>query len=89
MMPGQIPLAAGSEGGTSPFFYAFLALFFVMGVVQVVRPQLLWRLNRPLQKPFVKDYDATEPNARGYAIQRVVGVVFLIVVGFLFVNALT
>nr|WP_241692112.1 MULTISPECIES: DUF6199 family natural product biosynthesis protein [Streptomyces] len=43
-----------------------------------MRPQLLWRLNRPLQKPFVKDYDATEPTRAGYTMTRVVGVVVLI-----------
>nr|WP_255249492.1 DUF6199 family natural product biosynthesis protein [Streptomyces albidoflavus] len=55
-----------------------LSLFVAMALVQVVRPQLLWRLNRPLQKPFVKDYDATEPTRAGYTMTRVVGVVVLI-----------
>ncbi|MGV9282962.1 DUF6199 family natural product biosynthesis protein [Streptomyces sp. NPDC003730] len=55
-----------------------LCLFIVMAMVQVVRPQLLWRLNRPLQKPFVKDYDASEPSPAGYTMQRVVGGVVLV-----------
>ncbi|UKL01892.1 MULTISPECIES: DUF6199 family natural product biosynthesis protein [Streptomyces] len=59
-------------------YVVLLSLFVAMAVVQVVRPQLLWRLNRPLQKPFVKDYDATEPTRAGYTMTRVVGVVVLI-----------
>ncbi|MFE9704404.1 hypothetical protein EV562_105126 [Streptomyces sp. BK208] len=55
-----------------------LSLFIVMALVQVVRPQLLWKLNRPLQKPFVKDYDASEPSPAGYTMQRVVGGVVLV-----------
>ncbi|WP_399925193.1 DUF6199 family natural product biosynthesis protein [Streptomyces kanamyceticus] len=56
----------------------FLCLFIVMATVQVVKPQLLWRANRPLQKPFVKDYDATEPNRAGYRIERVAGALVLV-----------
>ncbi|MCX5456634.1 hypothetical protein G6W47_14045 [Streptomyces sp. CAI-21] len=59
-------------------YVVLLSLFVAMAIVQVVRPQLLWRLNRPLQKPFVKDYDATEPTRAGYTMTRVVGVVVLI-----------
>lgn len=59
-------------------YVVLLSLFVAMALVQVVRPQLLWRLNRPLQKPFVKDYDATEPTRAGYTMTRVVGVVVLI-----------
>ncbi|MFF5692498.1 DUF6199 family natural product biosynthesis protein [Streptomyces albidoflavus] len=59
-------------------YVVLLSLFVAMALVQVVRPQLLWRLNRPLQKPFVKDYDATEPIRAGYTMTRVVGVVVLI-----------
>ncbi|MBM7171690.1 hypothetical protein JQK87_25460 [Streptomyces sp. G44] len=55
----------------------FLCLFIVMAAVQVAKPQLLWRMNRPLQKPFVKDYDATEPNRAGYMIERVAGAAVL------------
>ncbi|MEU6060753.1 DUF6199 family natural product biosynthesis protein [Streptomyces sp. NPDC047097] len=83
-MRSQLLADAGGNGGTNPFLYVLLALFLVMGIVQVARPQLLWRLNRPLQKPFVKDYDATEPNARGYAMNRAVGVVFVIAVVWMF-----
>jgi hypothetical protein len=56
----------------------FLCLFIVMALVQVVRPQLLWKMNRPLQKPFVKDYDASEPSRAGYGMQRAVGGLVLI-----------
>ncbi|MCO6749119.1 hypothetical protein KQH21_13205 [Streptomyces sp. IpFD-1.1] len=59
-------------------YVVLLSLFVAMALVQFVRPQLLWRLNRPLQKPFVKDYDATEPTRAGYTMTRVVGVVVLI-----------
>lgn len=59
-------------------YVVLLSLFVAMALVQVVRPQLLWRLNRPLQKPFVKDYDATEPTRAGHTMTRVVGVVVLI-----------
>ncbi|GHI46519.1 DUF6199 family natural product biosynthesis protein [Streptomyces albidoflavus] len=59
-------------------YVVLLSLFVAMALVQVVRPQLLWRLNRPLQKPFVKDYDATEPTRAGYTMTRVDGVVVLI-----------
>ncbi|MEU2563332.1 DUF6199 family natural product biosynthesis protein [Streptomyces longispororuber] len=55
-----------------------LCLFIVMALVQVVRPQLLWKVNRPLQAPFVKDYDATEPTKAGYAMTRGIGVVVLV-----------
>ncbi|WP_030783599.1 DUF6199 family natural product biosynthesis protein [Streptomyces sp. NRRL S-920] len=56
---------------------AFLCVFIVVAAVQVAKPRLLWRVNRPLQKPFVKDYDATEPNRAGYRLERAVGVVVL------------
>ncbi|CAM5644336.1 putative protein OS=Streptomyces alboniger OX=132473 GN=CP975_11325 PE=4 SV=1 [Streptomyces alboniger] len=55
-----------------------LGLFIVMAGIQVARPQLLWKVNRPLQKPFVKDYDASEPSRAGYMMQRAVGVAVLI-----------
>ncbi|MEU7649256.1 DUF6199 family natural product biosynthesis protein [Streptomyces huasconensis] len=51
----------------------FLCLFIAAGLVQVVKPQLLWKMNRPLQEPFVKDYKATEPSPAGYVMMRVVG----------------
>ncbi|MFG3246896.1 DUF6199 family natural product biosynthesis protein [Streptomyces sp. NPDC048187] len=65
-----------------------LCLFIVMALVQVVKPQLLWRLNRPLQKPFVKDYDASEPSAAGYTMQRVVGGIVLVAATAMLVVAL-
>ncbi|MEG8274869.1 DUF6199 family natural product biosynthesis protein [Streptomyces sp. AHA2] len=63
-----------------------LCVMAVMGLVQVVRPDLLWKVNRPLQKPFVKDYDATEPSAKGYLLMRVTGVAFLAVVAWMIVQ---
>ncbi|MFK4066634.1 DUF6199 family natural product biosynthesis protein [Streptomyces sp. NPDC029674] len=51
----------------------FLCLFIAVGLVQVIKPQLLWRINRPLQAPFVKDYNATVPSPAGYVMMRVVG----------------
>ncbi|CAM5254940.1 putative protein OS=Streptomyces tendae OX=1932 GN=F3L20_19020 PE=4 SV=1 [Streptomyces tendae] len=65
-----------------------LSLFIVMALVQVARPQLLWKLNRPLQKPFVKDYDASEPSSAGYTMQRVVGGVVLVAAITMLVAAL-
>jgi hypothetical protein len=56
---------------------AILCVFLLIGLVQVVRPQLLWRANRPLQRPFVRDYDATEPTGKGYLVMRISGAVFL------------
>ncbi|CAI4170277.1 MULTISPECIES: DUF6199 family natural product biosynthesis protein [Streptomyces] len=69
-------------------YVVLLSLFVAMALVQVVRPQLLWRLNRPLQKPFVKDYDATEPTRAGYTMTRVVGVVVLIAVVTMLITSL-
>ncbi|MFF8670185.1 DUF6199 family natural product biosynthesis protein [Streptomyces sp. NPDC015242] len=63
-----------------------LCVLAVVGLVQVIRPDVLWRINRPLQKPFVKDYDATEPSAKGYALMRVTGVIFLAVVAWMIVR---
>ncbi|MFF3646510.1 DUF6199 family natural product biosynthesis protein [Streptomyces sp. NPDC002564] len=66
-----------------------LCLFALMGLVQVIKPQLLWRMNRPLQRPFVRDYDATEPTKAGYTMTRVVGVVFLVAVAWMLITHLT
>lgn len=60
-------------------FIAIMCLMLAMGLLQVVRPQLLWGMNRRLQRGWVKDPDATEPTGKGYAMQRAVGVVFLVV----------
>ncbi|MEU4796981.1 DUF6199 family natural product biosynthesis protein [Streptomyces sp. NPDC023327] len=68
---------------------AFLCVFIVMAAVQVVKPQLLWRVNRPLQKPFVKDYDATEPTPAGYLMERAVGAVVLVAAVVMLVAQLT
>ncbi|MFD6417169.1 DUF6199 family natural product biosynthesis protein [Streptomyces sp. NPDC060194] len=67
---------------------AVLCLFIVLALVQVVNPKLLWQANRPLQKPFVKDYDATEPSRAGYMMNRAVGVVVLVAAIFMLVTAL-
>lgn len=57
-----------------------------MGLVQVIRPQLLWKLNRNLQRGWGNDPDATEPTAKGYALQRVTGVLFLAVATWMLVQ---
>ncbi|MFE9011146.1 DUF6199 family natural product biosynthesis protein [Streptomyces cyaneofuscatus] len=67
---------------------AILCLFVVMALIQVVRPQLLWKINRPLQKPFVKDYDATEPTDAGYMMSRAVGAVVLVASVTMLINTL-
>ncbi|MEU6394765.1 DUF6199 family natural product biosynthesis protein [Streptomyces sp. NPDC046939] len=64
-------------------FYVLLGLFAVMGLIQLVKPQLPWRMNRPLQRPFVKDYEATEPTATGYTMMRITGALFLAMVAFM------
>ncbi|MGW4951260.1 DUF6199 family natural product biosynthesis protein [Streptomyces parvulus] len=69
--------AATDGGGGSPVFILVLCFFLVMGVIQVVRPQLLWRANARLQRGWVRSPEATEPTSKGYAMNRVVGVVFL------------
>ncbi|MFD6249913.1 DUF6199 family natural product biosynthesis protein, partial [Streptomyces roseolus] len=65
-----------------------LSLFLVMGLIQVIRPQLLWRVNARLQKGWVKSPDATEPTSKGYALQRVSGVVFLGVATWMLIQVL-
>ncbi|WP_161166674.1 DUF6199 family natural product biosynthesis protein [Streptomyces sp. SID5910] len=68
--------AADSDGG-NPVFVLVLCFFLIMGVVQVVRPQLLWKANSRLQRGWVRNPEATEPTNKGYAMNRVVGVIFL------------
>ncbi|MFF4402436.1 DUF6199 family natural product biosynthesis protein [Streptomyces sp. NPDC001480] len=80
-------LRASSGGGdASPALIPVLCLFLIMGLVQVIRPQLLWRLNSRLQRGWVKDPDAAEPTGKGYAMQRVTGVVFLAVAVWMLVQ---
>lgn len=68
-----------SDGGTpSPVFIVFMCLFLVMGLVQVIRPQLLWRINSRMQRGWVKNPEGTEPTGKGYAMQRVTGVIFMV-----------
>ncbi|WP_329181950.1 DUF6199 family natural product biosynthesis protein [Streptomyces sp. NBC_01477] len=69
-------------------FIAVMCLMLAMGLVQVVRPQLLWAVNRRLQRGWVKDPAGTEPTSRGYAVQRGTGVVFLVVAVWILVTNL-
>lgn len=62
--------AASDNGGGNPAVILLLCLFLIMGAVQVVRPQLLWKLNSRLQRGWVKNPEATEPTGKGYAMQR-------------------
>ncbi|MFF1449897.1 DUF6199 family natural product biosynthesis protein [Streptomyces sp. NPDC058274] len=54
-----------------------LSAFLLIGLVQVVRPQLLWRADRLLQRPFVRDDEAMETTGKGYPVMRMAGAVFL------------
>ncbi|SCD39863.1 hypothetical protein GA0115240_10661, partial [Streptomyces sp. DvalAA-14] len=67
-----LQMASGLSEG-NPFVILFLCVFLAVGLLQVVRPQLLWRFNRRLQTGWVRDPDGTEPTGRGYAAQRVTG----------------
>ncbi|MFC7994513.1 DUF6199 family natural product biosynthesis protein [Streptomyces rochei] len=71
-----VQAATDSDSG-SPVLVLVLCLFLVMGAIQVVRPQLLWKANARLQKGWVKNPQATEPTSKGYAMNRAVGVVVL------------
>ncbi|MGW6316385.1 DUF6199 family natural product biosynthesis protein [Streptomyces sp. NPDC055099] len=77
---------AASGGDSSPVFIPFLCVFLLMGLVQVIRPQLLWRMNRNMQRGWVKDPDATEPTSKGYALARVSGVLVLAVATWMLVQ---
>ncbi|MGW7067229.1 DUF6199 family natural product biosynthesis protein [Streptomyces sp. NPDC054855] len=70
-------IQAASDDASSSVLIPILCLFLIMGLVQVIRPQLLWRMNRNMQRGWVKDPDATEPTAKGYAMTRVSGVLVL------------
>ncbi|MFD7699204.1 DUF6199 family natural product biosynthesis protein [Streptomyces caelestis] len=78
--------ASSEDGGAGPVLILFLCLFLIMGLVQVVRPQLLWRMNSRLQRGWVKNPEATEPTGKGYAMQRVTGVIFLAVATWMLVQ---
>ncbi|WP_234381476.1 DUF6199 family natural product biosynthesis protein [Streptomyces sp. NRRL S-1521] len=69
--------AATDRDDGSPLSVLILCLLLVAGVVQVVRPQLLWKANARLQRGWVKNPEATEPTSKGYAMNRAVGVIFL------------
>jgi hypothetical protein len=75
-----------ASGGGSPVFIPILCALLIMGLVQVVRPQLLWKMNRNLQRGWVKDPDATEPTSKGYAMQRVTGLLFLAIATWMLVQ---
>jgi hypothetical protein len=59
-------------------FIVLACFVFAVGLAQAVRPQLLWRMGRPLQRGWVRDPAGTEPTRRGYAMQRVVGIAFIV-----------
>ncbi|MFI8086597.1 DUF6199 family natural product biosynthesis protein [Kitasatospora sp. NPDC086009] len=70
-------------------FIVVACLVFAMGLVQVLRPQLMWGgVNRRLQQGWVKDPDGAEPTRRGYTMQRVVGIVFLAVAVWILISHL-
>ncbi|MEU9592329.1 DUF6199 family natural product biosynthesis protein [Streptomyces sp. NPDC048193] len=77
MMHDVVVRAASDSDGGSPVFVLILCFFLIVGVVQVVRPQLLWKANSRLQRGWVKNPGATEPTGKGYAMNRAVGVIFL------------
>ncbi|MET9154453.1 DUF6199 family natural product biosynthesis protein [Streptomyces griseoflavus] len=79
---------ASEGGGNSPAFIPLMCLLMIMGLVQVVRPQLIWRLNSRLQRGWVKNPEATEPTRKGYTMQRVVGVLFLAAATWMLVQGL-
>ncbi|GGW55576.1 hypothetical protein GCM10010503_35820 [Streptomyces lucensis JCM 4490] len=71
-------MRASSEGGdSSPALVLTLCLFLILGLVQVFRPQSLWRLNSRMQRGWVKNPEGTEPTRKGYAVGRVTGALFL------------
>ncbi|MFJ6697190.1 DUF6199 family natural product biosynthesis protein [Streptomyces sp. NPDC091272] len=74
-------VVAAKDGSAGPMFWVILSIMLVMGLVQVIRPQLVWRMNRTLRRPFVRDVDASEPSGKGYLLYRVTGVVFLVMLG--------
>ncbi|MFI8252029.1 DUF6199 family natural product biosynthesis protein [Streptomyces filamentosus] len=81
-------LTQTASGTSSALLIPLLCLFLVLGLLQVVRPQLLWRANARLQKGWVKDPGATEPTGKGYAVQRITGVIFLAAATWMLVRAL-
>ncbi|MFF8867983.1 DUF6199 family natural product biosynthesis protein [Streptomyces sp. NPDC015139] len=78
MEHSAIVRVASGSGSSSPAFIVFMCLFLLLGLVQVIRPQLLWRMNSRMQRGWVKNPEGTEPTGKGYAMQRVTGVVFLV-----------
>lgn len=49
-MNPEAVMGAASDDGSSPVFIPILCGLLVMGLIQVVRPQLLWKMNRNLQR---------------------------------------
>ncbi|WP_234312965.1 DUF6199 family natural product biosynthesis protein [Streptomyces griseus] len=77
-----------ASGTSSALLIPILCLLLILGLIQVARPQLLWRANARLQKGWVKDPGATEPTAKGYAVHRITGVIFLAVATWILIRAL-
>ncbi|MFJ9676369.1 DUF6199 family natural product biosynthesis protein, partial [Streptomyces sp. NPDC101221] len=65
-----VQAAKDSDGG-SPVFILVLCFFLVLGVIQVVRPQLLWKTNArpqarwPTRAAPPGDWSAAEATSRG------------------------
>ncbi|MFF9155234.1 DUF6199 family natural product biosynthesis protein [Streptomyces sp. NPDC014846] len=78
MEHNAIERAASGGAHSSPVFIVFMCLFLIMGLIQVIRPQLLWRINSRMQRGWVKNPEGTEPTGKGYAMQRVTGVIFMV-----------
>ncbi|MFF1544398.1 DUF6199 family natural product biosynthesis protein [Streptomyces sp. NPDC058291] len=85
-MNREAVMESASGGGGSAVLIPVMCAMLIMGLVQVIRPQLLWKVNRNLQRGWVKDPDATEPTGKGYAMQRVTGVLFLAVATWMLVQ---
>ncbi|MGW7277455.1 DUF6199 family natural product biosynthesis protein [Streptomyces sp. NPDC054844] len=88
MSHGAVVQAATDSDGGSPVFVVVLCFFLAMGVIQVVRPQVLWKVNARLRRGWVRNPDASDPTSKGYAMNRAVGVIFLGVVMWMLVQRL-
>ncbi|WP_433547010.1 DUF6199 family natural product biosynthesis protein [Streptomyces sp. CA-294286] len=85
---GDVVMAA-NDGSPPVVTWVIMTFLLAMGLTQTFRPQLLWRMNRSLQRPFVQNADASEPNRAGYALQRAIGVFFLGMWGYMLFVVLT
>ncbi|WP_168220598.1 DUF6199 family natural product biosynthesis protein [Streptomyces sp. RFCAC02] len=78
-------LAAGPSGGAEQVgFFVVAGVIMVVALVQLIRPQLLWKANRP----FYRDPDANEPSRAGYVMMRVMAVGVLAMGAFIITRAL-